>query len=204
MKSYARKSYHKIQKRIRRIGLLHTDFSIISKNCAGGYIYQYFGIEYKSPTAGLFFTDDDYLRLISNPRHYFTHTLRFINPQESSMFRLFNKTYEFPIGVIDDIEVYFMHYKSENEALSKWRRRVERVNYDKLYFLLTENEFLNTQQLKTFCEIVHNNYNRGICLTRKKYNDKYTLFVAEMEHHDIWFDHNVINAANWKSIINSL
>lgn len=48
--------YHYIQNLMkfpRRIGLHIKDFSIISDNCAGGYMYQYYSISYKTPAEGI-------------------------------------------------------------------------------------------------------------------------------------------------------
>jgi len=38
----------------------HKSFSIISNNCWGGLVYQYFGLPYNTPTVGLFIMDDDF------------------------------------------------------------------------------------------------------------------------------------------------
>lgn len=73
IKQVLRPYYHafvRMMKWRRRIGLHYKDFSIISNNCTGGYVYQYYGISYKTPTEGVYFTTDDYLKLIANPRHF--------------------------------------------------------------------------------------------------------------------------------------
>lgn len=41
-----------------------TDFSIISNNCWGGFVYQKFGIKYTSPTVGLFIYENDYVNFV--------------------------------------------------------------------------------------------------------------------------------------------
>lgn len=38
-----------------------------------------------------------------------------------------------PIGLIDDVEVVFLHYKTFDEAVEKWNRRKSRINWDNLY-----------------------------------------------------------------------
>ena len=38
-----------------------------------------------------------------------------------------------PIGILDDIEVIFLHYKSEDEAYQKWNRRKERIVWDNIF-----------------------------------------------------------------------
>lgn len=130
--------WHKLQrlcKTYRRIGHNCKDFSIISNNCAGGYVYQHFGIPYNTPTEGLYFTTADYLKLIQRPEYYFNHEVKLIDSSQSVL-SMTGKDIYYPVGRIDDIEIYFMHYLDPHEALSKWYRRVSRINYSKLFFSL--------------------------------------------------------------------
>ncbi len=75
--TFLNKVEKKIQKQLkpiliplRRKGLNTTDFTIISQNCWGGVTYEWYGLEKKSPTAGLWMFSDDYLKFISNLRYY--------------------------------------------------------------------------------------------------------------------------------------
>ena len=46
-----------------------------------------------------------------------------------------------PIGLIDDVEVVFLHYKTFEEAVEKWNRRKSRINWDNLYIKMSfQNE----------------------------------------------------------------
>ena len=45
-----------------------------------------------------------------------------------------------PIGVLDDVEIVFLHYKTENEAKQKWERRCKRINWD---HILVKNSYMN-------------------------------------------------------------
>lgn len=180
--------YHKLKrfcKAPRRIGLKHTDFTIISNNCTGGYVYQYFGIPYNTPTEGLYFTTDDYLKLIERPQYYFTHKVELINPQHSVLAKL-GKDIHYPVGVIDDIEIYFMHYHDPNEALSKWYRRSSRMNFNKLFFLLTETELMKEGHPKHFSDLMEKlGKNNGVCLTMSNYHLPHTLFVPNVPKDEI-------------------
>ena len=60
---------------VRRLGLRTRDFTVLSNNCFGGFVYQRYGLPYRTPTAGLFFMPADYLRLLSDPRRYFSAPL---------------------------------------------------------------------------------------------------------------------------------
>ena len=55
-----------------------------------------------------------------------------------------------PIGILGDVEVVFLHYKTEEEALNKWKRRCERIHWDSLYIKFSEMNFCNPRLLKEF------------------------------------------------------
>lgn len=104
--------------------LKKKDFAIISNNCWGGDLYQLFDLPFNSPFIGLFINAPCFIKLLSNPEHYFKQELRFIT---QSKYTSLNVTKAYPIGVLDDIEVHFLHYKTQQEAADKWTRRVDRL-----------------------------------------------------------------------------
>ena len=114
---------------IRRKGLQNTDFTIISNNCWGGMVYESYNLPKQSPTVGLFFMASDYILFVSDLKEYLSADLTFIRPQESKWKEEFEESESFgsyPIGKIKDVEIFFLHYHSEEEALSKWKRRCQR------------------------------------------------------------------------------
>lgn len=108
--------------------LKSTEFSVISNNCwAGTAIYQPFGLKYNTPTVGLFLMDEDYIRFLERLEWYLQQTPRFIRPEQSKYYDKIsnngNVQVSYPIAIIgDDVELFFMHYHSEQEALTKWQR----------------------------------------------------------------------------------
>lgn len=206
MKNLLRKAKHILERKLkfyRRIGLKNKSAAIISNNCTGGYVYQYFGLTYNLPTAGLFFTGADYVKLCENTAHYFSHELQFISPEESKnkeRLKNTNRWGEYPIARCDDIEIYFMHYHSEEEASAKWRRRISRVNYENMVFLLAESELSTATDIHSFCEL---SAPYKVCLTYHDYGDK-TIFssrVAEMDAPS-WLPEIVLSSVNWKNVLN--
>ena len=119
--------------------LLRKDFSIISNNCWGGFVYQHFNLPYLSPTAGVYFYAEDYMRFIGNLRHYIEHDVKSIKADESRYREQLYKLHQenVPIGLIDDVEVVFLHYKTFEEAVEKWNRRKARINWDNLYIKMS-------------------------------------------------------------------
>ena len=44
----------------------------------------------------------------------------------------------------------FLHYKSKEEAAEKWNRRKERIQWDNLFFKMSEQNLCNPEILKKF------------------------------------------------------
>ena len=125
----------------RRKKLNNIDFTIISNNCWGGMIYESYNLPKESPTVGMFFMAEDYITFLSDLKGYINGRLEFIKPEESrwkdspqiSEDKRFGT---YPIGLLsngqNNIEIFFLHYHSEEEAKAKWVRRCKRINWDKL------------------------------------------------------------------------
>lgn len=202
LKSYYRKLIN-IFKFYRRVNLKYKDVSIISNNCTAGYVYQFFGLPYFSPTVGLFFTTEDYLEFIENLEEYISKDIEFINASESKseFIRNNRNSINYPIGKIGDIEIYFMHYHSQEEAHSKWLNRIKRIDLNKTIFLLTENEFTEEMHIDKFSKM---KFRKKICLTYNKYNYDNTYYserVSQMENKS-WLPEIVLDLVDWRSIIN--
>lgn len=144
---YAEKQYRiKCRKRIE-----NKDFTIISNNCWGGGVYETLALAYKTPTVGLFFFSECYIKFLQNLKENLEKELRFINVSKYEKGNQLRTTSCYPIGMIgDDIEIHFLHYKSEEEALEKWNRRKIRVDFDNLFVSFTDNEAYTIEQLMIF------------------------------------------------------
>jgi uncharacterized protein (DUF1919 family) len=96
------------------------DLAIISNNCWGADYYRERGLPYNTPTVGLWFYPDDYLALLSDLRRTLARPLTFRSGSSHG-------PRPYPVGLLGDIEIQFMHYASEDEARAKWERRVARL-----------------------------------------------------------------------------
>ena len=135
------------------------NFTIISNNCWAGKVYQYFGMPYLSPTVGLYFFADDYLKFIMDLHHYLGTEMQFIPACESRYARELEKRKQLhvPVGVLDDIEVIFLHYSSEQEAKEKWHRRTERINWNNMFIKFSRMNFCTDEHIKRFASIPFSN-----------------------------------------------
>lgn len=208
MKNILRKIKRYILRKIkfyRRIGLKNKEVAIISNNCTGGYVYQYFGLEYCSPTEGLFFTSEDYIKLCRDVKGYFSKELMFILPENSKNKEMLCGTNNFghyPVAQLGDIEIYFMHYHNQEEAEQKWKRRISRIDYNNLIFLFTESDLSEPSDIDAFCDLPIKN---KICLSYRDYGGR-TIFsqrVADMEVPS-WLPEIVIASVRWKERMNEV
>lgn len=169
--------------KLRRNKIKNYDFTIISNNCWGGTVYQSYGLEYKTPTIGLFFMADDYVKFVYGLEHYLNSKLSFIDPKESkyySHFKKWKKFGDYPIGVLDDIEIHFLHYHSKKEACEKWLRRAKRVNYNKIIFKFNDQNLCSEQLLEKFSQLPAKN---KVCFTTRKYKINNTIHVKSLFHY---------------------
>lgn len=127
--------------------LKNTNFSVISSNCTGAFILHDLGQRFNSPTVNLFLYPKDFIKFVKNLKYYMSLNLNFIK-QEGI---------DYPIGVLDDIKIYFMHYKTEEDAANKWNERKQRINYDNLFIIMTERDGCTYEDLKAFDNLDYKN-----------------------------------------------
>ena len=169
--SYASRISRKIGDRMnpllakrRRANLARTTFSIISNNCWAGSVYRRYGLPYATPTVGLYFFADDYVKYVSRLHHYTFAPLEFIDARESRHSKELAEKGELgkPVGVLDDIEVVFLHYPTVEEAREKWKRRRERINWDDVFIKFSQMNGCSNENLHAFDAIPHHN---KLCFT---------------------------------------
>ena len=142
---------------IRRKKLTNTDFSIISNNCWGGICSEYFGLQKNSPTVGMYFFAEDYIKFLSDLKRYTSMDIRMISASQSKHVNELRRRGQMniPVGVIDDdIEVVFLHYKNPEIAKSKWMKRKERINWDNLIIKFSYMNKCNDSMIYEFENIV--------------------------------------------------
>ena len=140
----------------RRNKLKCTDFTIISNNCWGGSCYESYDLKKMSPTVGMFFMPDDYLKFVKNIQYYLNCPLKFIKIEESKHKEVLGRhsTWgKYLIGCLDDVEVHLLHYHDEQLALIKWTERVKRVNFDRLIVKMNDNNGATLEHIKAFMDI---------------------------------------------------
>lgn len=144
--------------RYERSRLRRKDFSIICNDCVGWGIYHKFGLQYTTPTVGLFFYSEDYITFLEGFEHFIKQPIRFKDTSRHSEANEIRKQIAYPIGVLDeDVEVHFLHYKDEIEAAEKWARRTSRINLDNLFFIYSDGEHFREEFLDRYQKLSFKN-----------------------------------------------
>ena len=136
--------------RIQRKKLRLKDFSIISNNCWGSFIYQRYGLPYASPTAGLYILGHDFVKFAGNLQHYLSLKLEFIPWENCANYEAIKDETPYPVAKLGDIEIYFMHYPTPEEAAEKWYRRAKRVNTEHILYKISQREGCSRQDIEDF------------------------------------------------------
>lgn len=143
-------------------------------------MYRYFNKEYLSPTVGLYFFAEDYVKFIGSLKQYLDKELKFIPYTESRYRQVLERRGEthVPIGKLDDVEIVFLHYKSEEEAKKKWNRRKERIVWDNLIFKMSEQNLCTEKDILDYDSLP---YNRKFIFVTKDYGIKSQVLFKEYE-----------------------
>ena len=109
--------------------------SIISNDCWGAEFYIRSNIEYNTPFVGLMLYAPCYISFLENFEENLNAALTFTShtKYKDLQERREEENDFYPIGKIDEIEIHFLHYTSEEEALNKWERRKRRIKKDNLF-----------------------------------------------------------------------
>lgn len=179
---------------VKRFFVKHSiksrDFTIISNNCWAGRVYQYLDMPYLSPTAGLYFFAPDYIKFVSDLKRYLDTPLRFIKPEESKYFEELKtrKQLDKPIGILDDVEIVFLHYKSREEALEKWNRRKGRVNFDNIILKFSWMNLCTDEHLEKFDSLPFKNKIIIVDASRKRKYKSGVYYKGKINEHGMLSD----------------
>lgn len=114
----------------------------------------------------MFFMAKDYIEFLSDLKGYINGTLTFVKPEESRWKEMpqvaSDKRFgHYPVGVLSNgkntIEVFFLHYHSEQEAREKWERRIQRINWDKLLVKFNDQNGCTETEVEKFMSLPFKN-----------------------------------------------
>lgn len=153
------KFFRNIRNNIHRRKLTNTDFSLFASNCNGCVLLHDLGQKFNSPFVNLFLDADDYLKFLKNPHHYLG-CCEFTFIREDGI--------EYPLAMLGDIKVHFVHYATAEDAVQKWNERKQRINWDNLFIMMTDRDGCTYEHLEQFDNLPYNN---KVVFTNKKYEE---------------------------------
>lgn len=183
IKKTAKKINQVLFKPIRKLKgeilLKNKDFTIISNNCWGGIVYQDYDLEYTTPTVGVYFFAEEYIKFLRNIKGYLDMKLEFIDSAKSKYYQYMqenNLETNVPIGLLGDVEIVFLHYKSNEEAEGKWERRKKRINWNNLIVKFNDQNLCNEELIYEFDSLKFSN---KLCFTAKHYEGLKSVVVFD-------------------------
>lgn len=151
-----REKFYKANARLR---LRNKNFTILSNNCWAWSVYEDVGLPYDTPTIGLYFFANCYLKFLQRLEYYLQCKLEF---KRDSLYdegnrRIAFSDFIYPIGKLDDLEIHFFHYKTEEEAFQKWNKRVQRIHFDNLFIAGSDKDLCTPEHIRQFDALPYKN-----------------------------------------------
>lgn len=152
-----------------KLRLKNKDFTIISNDCNGSVILHDLSMQFKSPFVNLYIKPSHFIKYLTNIEYYRKCKLDFIK----------DKRGEFPIAYLDDVEICFLYYTSEQEAEKKWLSRTQRMNMENFFVIMSERDGCTYEDLKKFDELPIEN---KLVFTHKPYPEfKSAVYIPSFE-----------------------
>lgn len=135
-----------IGKKMRK-KLKNSEFTIISNDCTGGTIYHDLRMKFLSPTINLYMNADDFIKFCENLKEYINKTIVEKKQHE----------FDFPVGMLGDITIFFVHYDTFEEAKLKWEERKKRINLENLYIYMNDRNNCTEKNIYNFDKLCYKN-----------------------------------------------
>lgn len=146
IKKICRKLGRGVRDGINRKRLKNPYCTIFCSNCNAGMMYHDLNIKMMSPTINLYILPRDFVRFMNNLQFYLNVELQ----EDIEM----TKEKGFPVGQLNDIHVFFVHYDSFEQAREKWNERKGRVDLDNYCAVMTERDGCTYQDLEAFDQLL--------------------------------------------------
>ncbi|MDD3922220.1 MAG: DUF1919 domain-containing protein [Endomicrobiaceae bacterium] len=182
-----------------RYSLTNKNFTIISNNCWGGFIYQKYNLPYKTPFLGLFIPAPCYIKLLENFDKIMDTSIDFISEGKYPC----SNGKKYPIGILgEDIEIHFLHYKTPEEALTKWNQRKLRINKNNMLVKFSEIDFCTPDLIERFDKLPFKN---KLCITVNQYKHLKSVITFPAAHNKTeTFEEWKYKIPNFTTLINNL
>ena len=148
--------------------LTNQGMSVISANCVGAFILHDLNQPFNSPFVNLYLDPSDFVRYLQNIAFYQAQRLQFIQTEKP-----------YPVGLLDDLKVHFMHYHSEKEAKEKWEARSQRLDFDNLFIMMTDKDGGKGAKYEDLQALDNLPYPNKVVFTHKPYPELKSAFYIK-------------------------
>lgn len=197
MIKFIKNTHSELVRLIFNVSVKNKDFCIFSNDCWGGQLYRRMKIPYNTPFVGVGLMAPCYMKILRNPKKYFDAEMEFVKVSD---YPLMNEELArrggYPVGKILDIELHFMHSKSEEECREGWNRRKLRINWDNILVKFTmDKDYATEEYLKEFESLP---YSKKVCFSKLEYpqfetcirvdkhiDNGFLLFRSSIKHFDL-------------------
>lgn len=152
----------------QRKRIKNQQFTLLTGNCIGGYLYHQLGLRFTSPTINMMILNTDFKRLVLNLEKYMELIpIPYTDPRYPDV----------PSALLGDIVLHFTHYHSVDEGIEAWEKRKRRINYDNLYIIISDID-LTKQDIE---DLSSTKCKKIVVMTSKDYGYDHCLYIPEYE-----------------------
>lgn len=171
----------------------NQNISIVSNNCWGGVIYHTLGMECLSPFKNVSFSSQDYIKIISNLKHYLSINPIWTGKKEMDS----NQNREVPMLQLDDVFIKCNHDFDAERAIHNWIRRRYKFNWNNILIeMYTEDPKVE----KIFGKVTEQ-FDKRICFVPYESDEKYSMRLPLMRGQTKFYETVNINAGIGKNAI---
>ncbi|MDB5029166.1 MAG: hypothetical protein JWO66_2855 [Candidatus Eremiobacteraeota bacterium] len=138
----------------RRGRVRDRSFTIVSNDCWAAEVYKDLKLPYATPFVGTRIMGPEFIELVRDLPRALAGRLE---PAPASRYaalvdREHREWKEYAVGLLDGrIELHFLHYATFAEAADKWRRRLDRIVWNRLFFKLSaDKDGFTEEHLRAF------------------------------------------------------
>ena len=122
--------------------------TIICCNCIGGVLYHELGLKFTSPTINLYMKSEDFIKFCENLEYYLSLE---ITDYRGNIER------DYPLGMLGDILIFFVHYSTLEAASQKWNERKQRMDWNNIYIIAMDRDGFTMDHLRRFEKLPYKN-----------------------------------------------
>jgi len=150
-----------------------SNLTIVSCNCIGGVLYHELGLQFLSPTINLYMNCEDFIKFCEKMDYYLSLEMVEYTGEIAR---------DYPLGSLDDLLIYFVHYNSFEEAKLKWDIRKTRMNKDNIFIIASDRDGFTMELLERFMKLPYENKKLFSHIPHNECND--VVYIRGYEHEE--------------------